>query len=129
MARQKCKGTTKSGKPCKLKPDSSGYCHIHNPEKIKYEEVLEVIQRVCEANSWYCSFTSYDTKNWKYAIISIIRQVQGREITGELHLSIDHGVRLSPTKTSFYGYGLNDLHHAIMTELKSGDTLPISSSH
>lgn len=122
MTKQKCKGTTKSGKQCKLKPDSSGYCHIHNPDKIKFEEVLEVVQRVCDANSWRYSFTSIDANNWKYAIISVSRQVLRENfvtenITGELNISIDDGVRVSPTKTSFYGYGLDDLHHAIMSEL------------
>jgi len=117
MAKPKCKGTTKSGNPCKLKPDSSGYCHIHNPEKIKYEEVLEIVQRVCEANSWHYSFTNLDTNNWKYATISISRRVQHEEITGELHISIDDGVRVSPTDTSFHSYGLTDLHNAIMSEL------------
>ena len=118
MAKAKCKGTTKAGNPCKLKPDSSGYCNTHNPHRIRYEEVLEVVRRVCEAKSWHYSFASIDTNKWKYATISVSRQVESCEITAELHISVDDGVRVSPTKTSFYNYGISDLYRAIMSELR-----------
>lgn len=123
MTKRKCKGTTKSGKSCKLKPDSSGYCHIHNPDKIRYEEVIDVVRRVCDAISWQYSFTSLDVNNWKYAIITVSRLItrgtrSGAEITAELHISIDDsGVRVSPTRTSLYDYGIEDLYLAIMAEL------------
>ncbi|MEH1906951.1 MAG: DUF5763 domain-containing protein [Nostoc sp.] len=34
MSSVNCKAITKSGEKCKLKANSSGYCHIHDPEKI-----------------------------------------------------------------------------------------------
>jgi len=38
MSSANCKAITKSGEKCKLKANSSGYCHIHDPEKIvEYE--------------------------------------------------------------------------------------------
>ncbi len=38
MSSANCKAITKSGKKCKLKANSSGYCHIHAPKKIaEYE--------------------------------------------------------------------------------------------
>jgi len=38
MSSANCKAITKSGETCKLKANSSGYCHIHDPKKIaEYE--------------------------------------------------------------------------------------------
>lgn len=38
MAEIQCKETAKSGERCKIKAGSSGYCHIHDPEKIAERE-------------------------------------------------------------------------------------------
>lgn len=38
MSSDDCKATTNSGKQCKLKANSSGYCHIHDPQKIAERE-------------------------------------------------------------------------------------------
>lgn len=38
MAEIQCKEMTKSGEQCKIKAGSSGYCHIHDPEKIAERE-------------------------------------------------------------------------------------------
>lgn len=35
---ENCKARTKSGSLCKLKANESGYCHLHDPEKIKQKE-------------------------------------------------------------------------------------------
>lgn len=45
-----CKGMTASGNPCKSKPGSSGYCHLHDPElKRQAEEEERRIQEEEEA--------------------------------------------------------------------------------
>jgi len=38
MSSDNCKAIKKSGEQCKLKANSSGYCHIHDPEKISERE-------------------------------------------------------------------------------------------
>ena len=38
MQEIRCKAITKSGKQCKIKANSSGYCHIHDPEAIAQRE-------------------------------------------------------------------------------------------
>lgn len=38
---ENCKGLTKSGEQCQLKPGSSGYCHLHDPERIAAERLAE----------------------------------------------------------------------------------------
>ena len=35
---ENCKARTKSGSRCKLKANESGYCHLHDPERIKQRE-------------------------------------------------------------------------------------------
>ncbi|MEH1930017.1 AbiJ-NTD4 domain-containing protein [Nostoc sp.] len=41
MSSANCKAITKSGEKCKLKANSSGYCHIHDPEKIAESEAKQ----------------------------------------------------------------------------------------
>ncbi|MBN3875588.1 MULTISPECIES: AbiJ-NTD4 domain-containing protein [unclassified Nostoc] len=41
MSAANCKAITKSGEKCKLKANSSGYCHIHDPEKIAESEAKQ----------------------------------------------------------------------------------------
>lgn len=38
MSSYNCKAITQSGENCKLKANSSGYCHIHDPERISTRE-------------------------------------------------------------------------------------------
>ncbi|MEH2408445.1 DUF5763 domain-containing protein [Nostoc sp.] len=41
MSSANCKAKTKSGEKCKLKANSSGYCHIHEPERFSEGEVRQ----------------------------------------------------------------------------------------
>jgi hypothetical protein len=143
MTNEQCKAITPKGKHCSLKPGKSGYCHIHDPEKIaarqaaqkqaeegrkrawakgeKLREVIEVVKRVCKAKGWLSEVMSQDSDNWKYASVSVGRYVPahfgGEKITGVFDVSIDNGVKISLQTTSFLGHGLKDLHDAIMSEL------------
>lgn len=147
MSNERCKATKVNGKHCSLQPGKSGYCHIHDPEKIaarqavqkkagekrkkawakgeKLREVIKVVEQVCNAKGWTSDVTSRDYVNWKYASVSVRRYVpagfSSETITGVFDISIDDGVKIYPQKTSFRGHGLEDLHDAIMTEL---GTLP-----
>lgn len=38
---ERCKGTTKTGEQCNLKPGPSGYCHLHDPERIAAEKAAQ----------------------------------------------------------------------------------------
>lgn len=141
----KCKAITSNGNQCGLKAGQSGYCHIHDPEKIakrktaqkeseeerekawakgeKLREVIEVIDKVCEAKGWSSYITNRDWKEWKYATISVERVVKsgygGENVTGIFDISVNNGVTISRQKTSFYGYGLEDLHESIKNALRS----------
>lgn len=139
----RCKAIKQSGDRCKLKATSSGYCHIHDPQKIaeqdaqhkaqeqekktswekgkKLREVIEVIRRTCTAKGWH-SYTSHlDQENWRYATITIERSVTkeytSEIVTGLIEITCDQGVKTSINGTSFYSYGIRELHDSIQAEL------------
>lgn len=143
MTTYRCKATNKSGDHCKLKATSSGYCHIHDPQriaerdeklkaqeqakKIKWEkgnelrEVLDVIYRTCNAKGWKSYESNLDEENWRYATVSVERSVSvgytDENITGIFEITVDKGVKVSVNSTSFHKYGLRELHDSIMAEL------------
>lgn len=144
MTKEKCKAITAQGNQCNLKPDESGYCHIHNPVKIaarqaiqieaeenrkkawakgkELREVIDLVEKVCEAKGWSFCVTNRDWDNWKYATVAVERNIPSgnryENITGIFDISIDDdGVKFLKQKTSFYGHGLDDLLDAIMNEL------------
>lgn len=140
-----CQAKTASGTECRMKAGSSGYCHIHDPSEIakreakrkadqeawaesyakgeRLREVLGIIEDICKAKGWVFYESSLDEDNWRYATISVERSVPTagiREtITGVFDISVNGGVRVQRSKTSFYGHGLDDLYEAIMAQLRN----------
>jgi hypothetical protein len=139
-----CKAITASGEQCKLKAAASGYCHLHDPDKIAeraaakkaaeeaqqqswnkgkaLREVLEIVKTTCNLKGWKAYISNQDRKNWRYASVSVERSVKSgytyETITGVFDISLNGGVILSANKTSFHSYGLQDLQNAIMAELE-----------
>lgn len=132
----KCKATKQSGDRCTLKANSSGYCHIHDPQRIaeraqaqrtnlekgkQLNEVLDVIHSTCSSKGWYSYTSNLDRNNWRYATISVEKSVRSgyttEAITGTFDIAVDKGVKVSMNKTSFHVYGLQDLHDSIIAEL------------
>lgn len=135
----RCKGKTVSGERCKLRRGSSGYCHIHDPERAaereaaqeaaeearqktwakgeKLREVLEIVESTCRAKGWAYNAKNVDCREWRYASVEVSRTVSTERITGIFDISLDDGVRIASHKTSFHGYGLQDLRDAIITDL------------
>lgn len=133
MPPKTCKAKTKSGKLCKLKPNESGYCYLHDPDKAekdqtkkqkdKMSDVLVIIHKTCEAKGWGARTSNIDETYWKYATISVERFISGEysgsTITGIFEVALGDGLTISRNGTSFYKYGLSELHNAIMSELDS----------
>lgn len=139
----RCKAIKLSGERCKLKATTTGYCHIHDPQKIaereaqrkaqeqdkktswakgkQLREVIEVISRTCTAKGWHYYTSHLDKETWHYATItverSVTREYTDEIITGIIKITCDRGVKTSINKTSFYGHGLRELHDAIHAEL------------
>jgi len=141
MAESKCKATTAKGVQCNLQSKPSGYCQIHDPDNIaarkaakkaaeeqkqsarvkgnRLREVIDVVHNTCRAKGWTCYTASRDAKEWRYAIVSVERFTSsGETISGEFHITVDNGVKISRQTISFHSYGLEDLHDAIMAELQ-----------
>jgi hypothetical protein len=141
MAKSKCKATTAKEVQCNLHSKPSGYCHIHDPENIaarkaakkaaeeqrksawargnRLREVIDAVHNTCKAKGWTCSTTNQDEKEWRYATVSVERLASSGEVVrGEFHVTVGNGVKISRQTTSFHSYGLEDLHDAIMSELK-----------
>jgi hypothetical protein len=131
-----CKATTRSGERCARQAGNNGFCSQHDPrtpeekdkavkelekQKERFQEVLDVIEHACEATSWTFGVESVDEKNWRYATVVVQKSVPSEhiynEVVGQFNVTVDDGVKVSLIKTSFYGYGLEDLNRAIMNEL------------
>jgi hypothetical protein len=139
MSEDQCRGTTQYGERCRLKAGASGFCHLHNPARTaerenarkvaqeeweknwskgeRLREVLEVFKSTCSAKGWHCDTDSMDIHNWHYATISVIRYVSHERVSGLFDITVDDGVRVVLSKTSFYGHGLVELRDAIMDNL------------
>jgi hypothetical protein len=128
-----CRAKTKSGERCARHANDSGFCSRHDSrtqgekaaaekirqqQKERFGEVLDVVAHTCEIKSWGFSIDSRDEKTWRYATITVWSHAAGAEVTGQLNLIVHDKVSLSCTKTSFYGYGLTDLHQSITNELR-----------
>ncbi len=138
-----CKAINQSGNRCKLKAASSGYCHIHDPQKIaereaqrkaqeqeekkswgkgkQLREVVKVISKTCTAKGWQSHVSTLDQENWRYATILVDRSITSgytdETITGIIEITCDQGVKTSISNTSFHGYGLRELLDSIQAEL------------
>lgn len=132
----RCKGKTKSGAPCARPARENGYCAAHDPalleerkkaetqhsqQRTRFNEVLNSIFATCKAKGWKAYLPDQDKDTWRYATVTVEKSTPVgyiyETIVGQLHLTIDGGVKASLTKTSFHNYGLDDLHRSIMDDL------------
>ncbi|MDQ3818645.1 MAG: hypothetical protein M3362_13340, partial [Acidobacteriota bacterium] len=132
-----CKGSNAEGENCRIKAGPSGYCHIHDPKKVKerksqkraaeaarkeaykkggrLREVIEIVLSTCKAKGWDAEIRNLDQENWRYATVSVERVMKVGysydTIRGNLDITVDEdSVKVSRQKTSFYGHGVEDLH-------------------
>lgn len=132
-----CSAKTQTGEPCKNKAVKDGFCKVHHPDEIAkklkrqeslagqkraFQEVLDVIEDTCNVKGWRYYLDSYDSKYYKYATVIVKKDVSktsytSDEIVGQFNITVDDGVKVSYTNTSFHSYGLRDLQSSIMAEL------------
>jgi len=87
-----------------------------SPEEKKLNEVIEKLVSTAEAKGWTWEITAKDTKNFRYATISVNRYLEAA-ISAAFEITCDGGVKLAVHKTSFYGHGVNDLRDAVWNEI------------
>lgn len=136
MAKTRCKATTLQGGRCGLEARASGYCHLHDPELLEAKrreaeaaearskplnQVLEVLTATCEARGWSWEVDSIDNKDFRHASFNVKRHVDtgpsSQQVTGLCEVIVDGGVKISLQKTSFYPYGITQLHEALVDSL------------
>jgi hypothetical protein len=142
MMSHKCKANSASGTPCGIKAGPSGYCHIHDPQKIadraaaqkaaeetrqewvyksaRLMEVIKIVEATGKAKGWTTTLLNLDKINGRYGSISVTRYVPtdfGRvSVNGLFDINLtEDGVRMSPHSTSTH---VRDLQAAIMEELR-----------
>lgn len=132
----KCKGKTKNGEPCKNNASENGYCFLHSPDKMKekakiqenkktLEEIINSIILACERKGWGIKLSDIDERTYKCASLKVWRYFQQEyreeQVVGILDLEItsDNNLSLGMQKTSFYGYGIDNLFTSIKNSLKN----------
>jgi REase_DpnII-MboI/Family of unknown function (DUF5763) len=135
---EKCRGNTTQGRPCNREAGESGYCHLHDPslreakQKAATEaatrakplnEVIAAITASCEARGWAWRIETIDEVGYRHVAINVSRAVSTgyteQQITGLCEITISAGgdVKVSLQRTSFHGYGISQLHEAMIDSL------------
>ena len=131
-----CRGQTKDGKRCKRPAGSNGFCSQHDPKVLearkkaeaelfaqrqKMDEALNSIYATCQAKGWRVYLHDQDQKSWIYATVTAEKSVpsghRDEPVVAQFHITVDSGVKVSLTQTSFHGYGLSDLQNSIISDL------------
>ena len=130
----RCKGKTKAGERCSRKAGPSGYCSLHDPavlaakakaesseQRSRFEEALNTVIETCRAKGWRAYVENQDEKTWRYVTITVRKATPvgytEETIVGQLHVTVEDGVKVSLVKTTFHEYGLDDLRRSIMSDL------------
>jgi hypothetical protein len=136
MPKEQCKGITVQGGRCAREARASGFCHRHDAELLETKrvaeealkakakplnEVLDSLTQTCQSKGWSWEIESIDEKEYRHASFIVTRSVRNGitndQITGLCEVSVNDGAKVSLQKTSFYGYGITQLHDAMMADL------------
>jgi hypothetical protein len=52
MVNKQCEATTATGEPCQLKVGSSGYCHVHDPQKLEERIEKKRMEELKRQEAW-----------------------------------------------------------------------------
>jgi REase_DpnII-MboI len=133
---QKCKGRSSEGGLCGSSASAFGFCANHVDQapgstedretlKLSLEkaerrlnDVIGCVVTTAEARGWSWTLDSVDERDWHFASVSVFRETPNAdEVNGICEISVDSGVRIPVTKTSFHGYGLVELQEGILKSL------------
>jgi REase_DpnII-MboI len=87
-------------------------------QKIKLEELIELVKQTAQAKGWATHVTAKDTKNFRYATVDVSRHASNtaQQITGTFEITCAERVKITHHSTSFYSWGLSDLYDAVGNE-------------
>jgi hypothetical protein len=109
---QKSEGSNSS--PSKAAPKLASV-----PErKSKLSDLINVVIETANAKGWNASVSAKDTKNYRYATVSVSRRPTDtyQEVTGTFEITCDQRTKITYHSTSFHSWGLADLYDAIANE-------------
>jgi predicted nucleotide-binding protein len=140
-----CKAITEAGSKCKLIAGTSGYCHIHDPEKITarkeaqeseekarkehwekgkhLREIIEVIQGVARSRGWDTWTQHVDSEKWQFATVIVERSAPrdfwSAKVTGAFEISLSGRFRMTNVRTSGESFGFAELVESVNEALRS----------
>ncbi len=122
--------TRAKGKSAKPGADGANKVDTQAAEKKRLRELIAVVTSTAKRKGWTAELVSEDTDSWRYATISVYRTAPNTmyEITGLFEITKDKRIRISYQKTSFYGWGLDDLQKAIKDGLEEIPWLKMNSN-
>jgi hypothetical protein len=85
-------------------------------EEVRLDEVINKFALASEAKGWAWDIAAKDTKNFRYATVSV-RRYSNEEISATFGITCDESVKLTVHQTSFHGYGIRDLRDAAWNEI------------
>jgi len=111
---------------------SSGFCNLHDPERIKaitkskeiqiskrkrIDEILTIVTDTCISNGWSYTIDNIDEKEFLSACLSVSKRVPPayEEITALINIQLkkDKSFTFQIEKTSFHNYGIKALLDAL----------------
>lgn len=136
MTKTRCKATTSRGDVAAWKPERPDTATFTIQDLLEAKrreaeaagakskplnEVLEVLTATCQALGWSWEIDSIDKREYRYASFTVRRYVAAplgqQVITGLCEVTVGGGVKISLQKTSFYNYGITQLHEALVDSL------------
>jgi hypothetical protein len=107
---------------CLKLAELSGLCVTHekvarrDPRGERYHEAIDAVLDACRTKGWTARLDNRDDGH-RLATINVTKSFYYDKVTGLVHLTVDDAVMCSIEKTSFHGYGQQDLLEAIRYKL------------
>lgn len=90
-----------------------------NVPKSRLKQLIKLVVETAEVKGWDAYVQAEDKKNYHYATVVVSRYAgaQSQQITGSFEIVCDEKISISAQHTSFYNWGIPELHAAIGNEL------------
>lgn len=87
--------------------------------KDRLNQIIEIVLRVSEAKGWGAEIDSMDDSTFEFACVSVWKNVNGTDISGEFDIQSNGGLKFVGRYTSFHSYGFHTLRDAVWEKLQA----------
>jgi hypothetical protein len=86
--------------------------------KKRLRHLIRLVVDTAKAKGWDTSLAGLDSKNFRYATVSVCRYPPdtNQRVTGVFEITCDDRVKIAHESTSFHSWGLTDLYDAIASD-------------